>query len=191
MPLNFQSIWKRAELALVALAGLAAAIPGMAALGRLKLPAEAQDLSQLVTAVFSAAAVLIVYLRRGTLANWSERRVYRFLVSGFFLFLAALLLLNWLLHLVWVPHAWRREYSRTFVPLFLSDSAERLIERAGSRAQALTQYGADYLTRFTTETNLALTLSVLVVSYTAAVLFLAGSVALGYVWLGRTRSRAG
>ena len=187
MPVNLQSRWKGGELAGAALAGVCAAIPGMAALRELELPAETKGLFSVVLAIFSAAAVALVYLWRDTVRSWPKTRVSRYVVGGFVVTLITLVLLVSLVMRVWVPHTWREGPSRTFVPLFLSDSAQRLIEHAGSRSQALSKYGADYLAPFATETNIALTLAVLVIPYTLLVASLAGTFGLVYVYMSRGR----
>jgi hypothetical protein len=165
---------KGAQVFFVAAAGAAAAIPGMAALQELRLPEEAQNLFPFILGSFSAAAVLMAYVMRGEYEEWSVAKTIVSSAAGLVAVLGLFLLFIFLLNRVWVQHTWRSEPAREFVPLFLGEPAERLIRAAGSRSQLISTKGVDVLTPFATETNLALTLAVLLICYTALVFSLAG-----------------
>jgi hypothetical protein len=169
----------RAGLLLVA--GVAASIPGMLALSQLKLPVEAQDLFPFVLAAFSGAAVLIIFILRGVFAKWSDKVVVAVAIAGLAVVLLSFIGFTTLVNRVWVVNSWRAGSSREFVPLFLPDSAERLIQAAGSRSQLLSTRGADALVGFTTETNLAGTFAVLLLCYTLLVVSLATVFTLLYI----------
>jgi len=160
---------KRLQVLLVAVVGAAAAIPGMAALGRFDVPGGAEVLFEFVLAVFSAAAVLLLYVCRPRLSKLSLPWIVGGSVAGLIVVFALFILHVSLTNKVLVTHEWRGEPTHQFVPLFLPDSVEAAIARSGSRRAYIQENGPDVFLTSTSESNIAATLAVLLASYTALV----------------------
>jgi amino acid transporter len=174
----------KATLAL--LVGAALAIPGMKVLAELEVPPEAAGLFPFILTAFSAGAVLVVFVLRTEVTEWSNRQVAIAAGAFFFLVLCTFIGFVGLVNVVWVEHMWRPMPSRDFVPLFLPDTARRLIEGAGSRSQLLSTQGPDVLTPYRTEISVALTLAVLILLYTILVICLACAFSLLYIRASHT-----
>ena len=164
---------KGMQTVIVAAAGVAAAVPGMAVLGRLSVPVSGGAFFEFALAAFSAAAVLVVYAGRERIRHLSFRGLLAIASVGMAGVLALAFVWMWLTSQVLVLHQWRNEPATQFVPLFLSDSARQLIRAAGSRHDLIMRRGPDVVLEFTTETNVAFTMIVLLLTYTALVTCLA------------------
>jgi hypothetical protein len=182
--MTLRALAVRYKNTLAALAGVVSAIPGMTALSELELPQEVEHLFPFILTAFSAAAVLLVFTQRGVVARWSNRLVVFAAVGCLALLLVSFVAFEGLVNFVWVTHTWRPEPTRDFIPLFLPHAAQKLIAAAGSRSQLLSTQGPDVLTPFTTETNVALTLAVLIVVYTMMVICLASAFTLLFIRAG-------
>jgi energy-coupling factor transporter transmembrane protein EcfT len=169
------------KAAIVALTGAALAIPGMTALGELDLPPEAAGLFPFLLVTFSSAAVLMVFVLRKDFGQWTTRKIVTIAALFLAILMLAFVLFVGLVNKIWVAHTWRPEPSRNFVPLFLPDTAQYLINAAGSRSHLLSSKGPDVLMPFISETNVALTLGVLILCYTVMVTSLASAFTLLYI----------
>lgn len=166
---------KQFQLLLVAVAGAAAGVPGMLGLGKLDVPGGADELFKFVLAAFSAAAVLSVYVARTWFQKLGARTVVALMSAGMTGVLVLLFSYIVISSKVLVAHSWRGEQATQFVPLFLPARADSLITAVGSRAQFIAAYGPDALIPYVTETNVAMTLIVLLLNYTLLVSMLAVS----------------
>jgi hypothetical protein len=164
---------KQLQLLLVAVAGAAAAIPGMAELRRFEVPGGAEPLFEFVLAAFSAGVVLTVFAFREKIGKLPDRWLLVVAAAGMAVVLGLFMLHVWLSSKILVMHEWRGEPEPQFVPLFLPDSVDVLIREAGSRFNLLMTHGPDVVLEFTNERNVALTLATLLLSYTALVATLA------------------
>lgn len=164
---------KKFQALLAAAAGAAAAVPGMEVLSELNVPGGSEPLFRFVLAAFSAASVLIVYLLRGRLSKLEVGKTVVLTALGMMLVVGSFFTHVWISNKVLVPHQWRGPTEQQFVPLFVPDAIDEVIDRTGSRSQMLNQIGPDALLQRVSETEIALTLMVMLLVYTALVVSLA------------------
>lgn len=166
------------QLMLVAVAGAAAAIPGLAVTRQFDLPAASAPLFEFVLVTVSAALVLAVYVWRHEISETTKGKTALVAGLGIVGILAFFAIHIGLTSIVLVEHSYEGdEVERQFFPLFVSERGREAIYHAGSRrafienapkpGQALS--GPEGVLQLTNEWNSAVTLIILLLSYAALV----------------------
>jgi len=174
-------LMKKLEVLLIALAGAAAAIPGIAITLKFPLPAGTAPLFQFALATFSAAVVLLGYIARKPLQQLSVRSAVLGGTLGLLTVLALFVAHVWLTDTVLVEHSYDASPPK-FFPLFLDDRGRQLVDSLGGRRKVIETpgFGPGVVTALTTEKNAAMTMGTLLASYTALI----GGVSLLFALLG-------
>lgn len=172
---------KKLQALLIALAGAAAAIPGIAATRDFDFPDGTGPLFQFALATFSSAVVLIGYVARKDIQRMRPLVAAGLGTLGMGAVLALFVVHLVLMNTVMVQHSYDSS-SPTFFPLYLSAKNQQIVDTLGGRRKVIeTQdYGPGVVTEMSTEWNVGLTVGTLIVSYTALI----GSAALLFAFLG-------
>lgn len=170
---------KHLQALLVLLVGVAAAIPGIAVTRQFDFPGGSKPLFEFVLTTFSAAVVLIAYVARHEIA---KMRTWTAVGVAALLGIAIMVTFGmnvYLTNLVLVRHEYEGEgqVEHQFFPVFLEAADDSAVAAAGSRRAFIESApdgnqprGPQAVLRMTNERNTAMTLGLLLVSYTALII---------------------
>lgn len=161
---------KELQALLVALVGAAAAIPGIAITRQFHLPSGTGPLFEFALSTFSAAVVLTAYAARKKIGSLGPGSTFVVGALGMVIVFGAFIGHQWITSRVLVEHRFseKAEEEMTFFPLFLTSQEDSTVAAAGGRRRFIeTPPGSPTaVADMRTERNVALTLAVMLATYT-------------------------